>query len=225
MISKRSAVLLLGPPASGKTTITNAVDHQHGVATVRTGHLLRQSIKSNPDLGRQLQSHLEAGRLAPTHLVVQVIGNAIDSVHEPVLLFDGFPRLPDQIEPCFNLLNEHNLTLRAVLILLLSSDEIRRRLAGRRVCPKCGATYHVEAQPPQHEGRCDQCNTALVQRADDSPDAITERLDVYRRETLPVVEFFKSNHPNLVKEISVERSTDRACQILRDLVDEASNHD
>jgi adenylate kinase len=218
MTTKRSAVILLGPPASGKTTVANAVDSNHGVAIIQTGHLLRSAGKADTDSGRELRRYLEAGRLAPTERVVDVIGDKIDELEADLLIFDGFPRLEDQIAPCFAMLQERGLQLAAVLVLTLSNEEIHRRLAGRRACPRCGATYHVEAQPPRQQDHCDQCDTRLIQRADDAPEAVAERLDIYRQETLPVVQFFQSRHSHLTQEVSVEASTDDACGALRAVV-------
>jgi adenylate kinase len=218
MTTKRSAVILLGPPASGKTTIANAVDSVQGVAIIRTGHLLRKAANNNTKSGRELKQHLEAGHLAPTDLVVQVIGETVDVLEADVLTFDGFPRLEDQIDPCFRMLEDREVRLGAVLVLTLSDEEIQRRLSGRRACPKCGASYHLDAQPPKQANRCDLCDAHLVQRADDAPDAVTKRLVVYRRETLPVVHYFKSRYSHLTHEVSVEPSTDAACQALRNIV-------
>jgi adenylate kinase len=223
MTVKRSAVILLGPPASGKTTVANAVDANHGVAIIRTGHLLRSAGKADTDSGRELRRHLEAGRLAPTELVVDVIGDQIDGLKADLLIFDGFPRLEDQIAPLFGMLEEKGLQLAAVLVLTLSDQEIHQRLAGRRACPRCGATYHVEAQPPRQQDRCDHCDTALIQRADDAPKAVAERLDSYRQETLPVVHFFQSRHSHLTREVSVEASTDDACGALRAIVQQVGH--
>jgi adenylate kinase len=219
MTKKRSAVILLGPPASGKTTVANAIDSTDGVAIIRTGHLLRHAANNNTDSGRELKQHLEAGHLAPTDLVVQVIGETVDSLEVDVLIFDGFPRLEDQIAPCFQMLEDRGVKLAAVLVLTLSDEEIQRRLCGRRACPKCGASYHLDAQPPRLDNHCDLCGAELVQRADDAPEAVTKRLVVYRRETLPVVEYFKSRYSHLTQEISVEPSTDAACHALRSIVE------
>jgi adenylate kinase len=219
MTIKRSAVILLGPPASGKTTVANAIDSTDGVAIIRTGHLLRHAANSNTNSGRELKQHLEAGQLAPTDLVVQVIGETVDSLEADTLIFDGFPRLEDQIAPCFQMLEDREVKLTAVLVLTLSDQEIQRRLCGRRACPQCGASYHLDAQPPRQENQCDLCGAQLVQRADDAPEAVAKRLVVYRRETLPVVEFFKSRFSHLTEEVSVEPSTDAACQVLRTIVE------
>lgn len=221
MTIKRSAVILLGPPAGGKTTVANTVDEADGVAIIRTGHLLRSAVTTETESGRELKRHLEAGHLAPTKLVVQVIGAAIDEQEEDVLIFDGFPRLEDQIAPCFAMLAEREVRLGGVLVLTLSDQEIQRRLSGRRACPSCGASYHIDAQPPREDNRCDQCGSELVQRADDAPDAIAKRLVVYGRETLPVVNYFKSQYSHLTEEISVESSTDAACQALREIIQRA----
>jgi adenylate kinase len=221
MTTKRAAVILLGPPASGKTTVANAVDPRDRVAIIRTGHLLRNAARAETEFGRELKRHLEAGHLAPTKLVIQVIGAAVDGSEADVLIFDGFPRLEDQIAPCFDMLADREIRLTAVLLMTLSDAEIQRRLAGRRACPQCGASYHLDAQPPRNDNRCDQCDSHLVQRADDAPQAVAERLVIYRRETLPVVEFFQSRYSNLTTEVSVEQSTDAACAALRDIVERA----
>lgn len=213
-------MILLGPPASGKTTVAFQLASGHGqIAVIKTGHLLRREVEANSPRGRRLRPFLEEGRLAPTHLVVEVVTEAVRRASANIVLFDGFPRRENQIQPFLRMCVETGLTLRAVVVLMLTAEEVKRRISGRRVCPRCGATYNVIADPPTSEGRCDKCGEKLVQRKDDSPEAAEERLRTFAEETHPVIAHFRSHEPDRTHEVQADAPVPQVVQAIRRALD------
>lgn len=201
----RSAVILIGPPGSGKTLITEHLEVYRQITTLKMGRLLRDEIKRGTALGERLEPFLAAGQLAPLELVIEVVEQTLAQSEAEVILFDGFPRQADQLEPFFQLSRRFGFKLAAVLVLELSPAVAMKRLSGRRVCPNCGATYNVYFDPPAQPGICDRCGAALEQRPDDVPEVIQERLETYQAETAPIINTFKLNYPGQTHFISAEK--------------------
>jgi adenylate kinase len=202
---ERFAVVLIGPPGSGKTLITEHLEENKEVATLKMGRLLRDEIKQGTALGDQLKPTLDSGHLAPIALVAQVVEQALGQIEARIILFDGFPRRTDQLEPFLQLSQRFELHLAAVIVLELSPDIAMKRLTGRRVCPNCGATYNIYFDPPSQPGICDRCGAALEQRPDDKSEVIQERLETYRIETVPIIDYFKLHFPDKTYFVSVEK--------------------
>jgi adenylate kinase len=163
-----------------------------GIPHVSTGDLLRSAVQAGSPLGREARGYMESGRLVPDDLIARLVAERLDQPDaEDGFLLDGFPRTVPQVEALDGLLGTRGLGIDRVVALVASEAEIVRRLSGRRVCPKCGALYHLESRPPASAGVCDGCGTPLVQRPDDTESVIRERLRVYREETLPVAEAYR----------------------------------
>jgi adenylate kinase len=201
----RFAVILIGPPGSGKTLITEHLEANREIATLKMGRLLRDEIKQGTVLGDQLKSSLDTGQLAPIELVAEVVEQALAQLEAGIILFDGFPRRTDQLEPYFQLSRRFELHLAAVIVLELSPAIAIKRLSGRRVCPNCGAIYNIYFDPPTQSGICDRCGATLEQRPDDAPEVVQERLETYQTETAPIIDHFKLNYPDRTHFISVEK--------------------
>ncbi|MBC7339400.1 MAG: adenylate kinase [Firmicutes bacterium] len=185
-------VVLLGPPGSGKGTQAARLGEHWGVPHISTGDAFRRAVAEGTPLGRLAREYMQRGELVPDEVVNGVVAARLageDCARGFVL--DGYPRTVPQAEAFAALLEERGLRLDAVVDLVVSEEELVRRAAGRRVCARCGANYHLEFQPPREPGRCDRCGGELVQREDDLPATVAQRLAVYRRQTEPLVEFYR----------------------------------
>ena len=184
-------LILLGPPGAGKGTQAERLVEDFSVAYYATGEILRTAVKEGTELGRQAETYMTAGELVPDDVIIGVILEAVERPEAADgFLLDGFPRTIAQGEALEGSLEEHGRSLTAVLLIEAPDDEIVRRLSGRRVS-KSGRVYHVEFDPPKHEGRCDVDGSALVQREDDKPETIRKRLEVYHRQTAPLIAFYE----------------------------------
>lgn len=194
---RKCAGILFGPPGSGKTTVVRALTSHRFMDVIETGNLLEQEVRLGTDLGRQIDSYKSAGNLVPTSIVKDVVLGALERVRGESVLFDGFPRHSEQVEVFCQLLQVHQLELCVVLILTLDVETAIQRLAGRRLCPGCGALYNLHTKPPRSAGQCDGCGRELIQRKDDRPEIVRHRFDTYQLETVPVIEFFKREFPGI----------------------------
>jgi len=196
-------LVLLGPPGSGKGTQAERIKQRYGIVHISTGDLFRAALAQQTPLGRAVREYVQSGRLVPDALTTDLVASRIlePDCREGFVL-DGFPRTPGQVTGLDRLLQEHDLCLDAVLYFEVSEDTAVERLAGRRVCEGCGATYHVRHMPPRLPGRCDRCGGRLVQRADDRPEVVRTRLRVYDRETRALVEEYERR--GLLRRISAD---------------------
>jgi adenylate kinase len=212
-------IVLVGPPGAGKGTQAAFLAENLSIPHISTGDLFRANISQGTDLGKRAKAYMDAGDLVPDEVT---IGMAEDRLGEPDaaggFLLDGFPRNERQAEALDAYLGQRGLALDGVLDLEVPEDEVVRRIAGRRVCRNNSAhVFHVEYQKPRTEGVCDECGGELYQRSDDSEDKVRNRLDVYHRETEPIIDYYKRQ--NLVVTISalgpVAEITRRAMDALR----------
>jgi adenylate kinase len=183
-------LILLGPPGAGKGTQAERLREDFGVLHISTGDMLRAQVADGTDLGNEAKRYMDAGELVPDEVIVGMItdriggGDARDG-----FLLDGFPRNEKQADALQEALNGLDRRLTAALLIDVPDDDLVRRLAGRRVCLKNPThIYHVEFDPPKHEGICDQDGSRLIQRQDDSEDTIRRRLEVYHSETEPLID-------------------------------------
>ena len=190
-MSERNLVLL-GPPGAGKGTQAERLVSDFDLPYYATGNILREAIASESELGRQAKEIVDAGRLVPDDLIFKVIEERLDSTEaRDGFLLDGFPRTIGQAELLEQALDERGRRLTAALLIEAPDEEVVRRLSGRRTCVKNGHVYHVELDPPKHEGVCDQDGSRLVQRDDDKPETIQKRLEVYHEQTEPLIDWYE----------------------------------
>ena len=183
-------VVLLGPPGSGKGTHGKRLSELLGVPLVATGDILRQAIAEGTALGKSAQEHVKSGRLVPDETVLGLIETRLGRRDaQRGFILDGFPRTVAQAEGLKSLLGERPLD--RVLNLVVPTEVVVNRLRDRWLCPKCGAIYNTSTAPPKVAGRCDACGGALTQRADDKPETVRKRLEVYARETAPLVAYYE----------------------------------
>ena len=184
-------LILLGPPGAGKGTQAERLQQDFDLAYIATGDMLRAAVAEGTELGKKAKEYMDRGELVPDDIIIGVILERVkgDEARDGFLL-DGFPRTIAQAEALDQALAKLGRKLTAVLLIDVPDDEIIRRLSGRRVS-KSGRVYHVEFDPPKHEGRCDVDGSPLIQREDDKPETIRKRLDVYHRQTAPLVQYYE----------------------------------
>ena len=184
--------ILLGPPGAGKgTQAVNIVD-KYGVPHISTGDIFRANIKNGTELGQRAQEYMNRGELVPDDLVIEIATTRLleDDCKNGFLL-DGFPRTVYQAEKLDEFLAAHGSKIDKVLDIAVEKEELITRLTGRRVCKACGASFHVVNIPPKTEGICDRCGGELIQRADDTIETVANRIDVYEKQTMPLVDYYE----------------------------------
>jgi len=187
-------LVLLGAPGSGKGTLAARLIQHLKIVHISTGDILRQAIKDGTDLGREARDVMNQGQLVPDHIMLDIIRERLsrqDCANGFVL--DGFPRTIPQAEGLRNLLASMTVPLDKVISLEVTSEAIVSRLSARRVCLKCGRDFNLNTNPPPADSVHPGCGGKIVQRDDDKPETIRKRLEVYRRQTEPVEEFYRKN--------------------------------
>ncbi len=181
-------LILLGAPGAGKGTQADVISEQFHIPTVSTGNMIREALSSGTELGRKAKSYMDSGALVPDDVVIGIIRERLsrDDCRGGFIL-DGFPRTIPQAEA----LERMGVIIDRVIDIEVADDVIARRVSGRRVCPACGASYHVDYKKPAADGVCDRCGGALIQREDDRPDTVAERLRVYHAQTEPLKAFYE----------------------------------
>ncbi|MBK9119715.1 MAG: adenylate kinase [Phycisphaerales bacterium] len=186
-------LIFLGPPGSGKGTQAQRVCGKFELTQLSSGDVLRHERQIGSDIGNRVAAIMDSGQLVSDELITGVMLAAIDRLgRERGFILDGFPRTLPQAESLAGGLRERGMHLDAVVDLLLDDEEIIRRIEGRRVCVECGATYNVSFLPPKVEGVCDKCGRpSVIQRPDDRRDVVATRLATYRRQTVPLIEYYE----------------------------------
>jgi adenylate kinase len=185
-------LILVGPPGAGKGTQAERLTEDFNLPYFATGNILRAAVADGTQLGKKAKEYMDNGDLVPDEVIIGVILDALKGeAASDGFLLDGFPRTVPQADALGQALEELGRKLTAVLLIDVPDDEVVRRLSGRRTCVKAGHTYHVEFDPPKHEGVCDQDGSRLVQRDDDKPETIRKRLAVYHDQTEPLVEYYE----------------------------------
>jgi adenylate kinase len=185
-------LILLGPPGAGKGTQAERLTQDFDLPYIPTGDMLRSEVKQGTDLGKQASEYMERGDLVPDEVIIGMILRCVNNGEcEDGFLLDGFPRNPEQAKALDEALEQLGRRLTAVLLIEAPDDEIVRRISGRRVCQKAGHVYHVEFDPPKHEGVCDQDGSKLVLRDDDKPETVRKRLGIYHDQTAQLIPFYE----------------------------------
>lgn len=184
-------IILLGPPGAGKGTQASGIVEKYRVPHISTGDIFRKNIKEGTDLGKKAQEYMDKGLLVPDELVVEIVKSRLleEDCTEGFLL-DGFPRTVVQAEALDKVLCESNMNLDKVVNIEVDKGILVSRAIGRRICKECGATFHIEFNPPKTEGKCDVCGGELYQRADDNEETVSKRIQVYLDETKPLIDYY-----------------------------------
>ena len=185
-------LILLGPPGAGKGTQAVNIVEKYNVPHISTGDIFRANIKNGTELGLKAKEYMDRGELVPDDLVCDIAtSRLLEDDCKNGFLLDGFPRTVYQAEKLDAFLAEHGKKVDKVLDIAVEKEELMTRLLGRRVCKACGATYHVVNMPPKTEGVCDNCGGELMQRADDNEETVSNRIEVYNSQTMPLVEYYE----------------------------------
>lgn len=202
-------LILLGAPGAGKGTQAEILSRICKIPPISTGNILRAAMKNGTPVGLKAKEYVESGKLVPDEVIIGIIQERLsESDCKDGFILDGVPRTIAQAEA----LEQAGITFDAVLSIEISDGEIEARMTGRRTCPDCGATYHVENSPPKQEGICDKCGTALIQRKDDTPETVKSRLQVYHTETEPLKGFYEAR--GLLKMVSNQSSIEATTRMI-----------
>ncbi len=198
-------LILFGPPGAGKGTQAARLQDDFRLPYVATGDILRAAVKDGTELGRAAKAYMDAGDLVPDELVIDLIVERIsaDDCRDGFIL-DGFPRNRPQADALGVAFDGLGRRITAVLLIDVPDEDLISRISGRRVSAKTGRPYHIETDPPKHEGRCDIDGSRLIQRDDDKPEVVRKRLEVYHRETEPLISYY--DEKGLLRRVDGTRS-------------------
>jgi len=214
-------VIFLGPPGAGKGTQASRLAREWGIPHVATGDMLREAAQNGTRLGLEARGYMDRGALVPDEVVIGLADQRLgqpDAAHGWVL--DGFPRTVPQAEALDSLLGRRSLELDRVIFFRVTDAELLRRVTGRRICRQCGAVFHLVFNPPAQGDRCDRCQGALYQREDDAESAVAHRLEVYARQTEPLLGYYRRR--NILSEVPGEGSLEQVAAAIRGCIRQAA---
>jgi len=206
-------ITIMGPPGGGKGTQAEILCEKLAIPHISTGAIIRNSIREKTELGKVAEDYIAKGQLVPDKLVIDMVSKRLQEKDcENGYILDGFPRTLPQAYA----MDEIGIELDYALNLLVADEVIVERLSGRRECKACAAPYHVKFNPPEKDGVCDKCGGVLITRADDVPDTIRQRLDVYHSETEPLIDFYKNKNilVNVAGKDTIEDTTKEVLEAL-----------
>ncbi len=194
-------IIMLGAPGAGKGTIASQMKEKYNLPHISSGDIFRTNIKENTELGKLAKSYIDKGTLVPDDVTINMMVDRLckDDCKNGFIL-DGFPRTIVQADGLNEALNKSNTKIDLAILVEGDDDQIAERLSGRRVCEKCGATYHIVSMPPKVDGVCDKCGATLIHRKDDTADVIKDRLKTYHEQTKPLIDYY--NEKGILKTIS-----------------------
>ncbi|MDE6660734.1 MAG: adenylate kinase [Anaeroplasmataceae bacterium] len=207
-------LLIMGRPGAGKGTQAANIKEYYHIPHISTGDMFRAAIKNQTKLGLTAKEYMDKGALVPDKVTIGIVQERLleDDCKNGFLL-DGFPRTIAQAESLESFLKQNGIVLDAVLDVDVPAEILVRRMVGRRVCKGCGATFHVEFNAPKQEGICDVCGTKLIQRNDDTLETAENRLNVYDKQTAPLLQFYKER--NLLKTVDGNQALDKVFEDIK----------
>ena len=184
-------IMLFGAPGAGKGTQAKFIIDKYGIPQISTGDMLRAAISEGTEMGMEAKKFMDEGKLVPDSTIIGIIKDRLSQEDcKKGFILDGFPRTLAQAEALEELLKKLNMNLDKVISLNVPDELIVGRVVGRRVCPNCGASFHIENNPPKVEGKCDYCGSDLIIRKDDNKDTVEKRLSAYHEQTAPLFNFY-----------------------------------
>ena len=211
-------IILMGLPGAGKGTQASEIVKKFPIPHISTGDMFRKAIKDETDLGKEAKSYMDRGELVPDEVTVGIVKERIseDDAKKGFLL-DGFPRTIDQAESLNQIMSELDREIDAVINIEVPEEELMNRLTGRRICEKCGTTYHLVFNPPKVDGICDINGGKLYQREDDNPETVSNRLSVNVKQSKPILEYY--NNKGVLKNIDGSKDIDEVTNDVIDILD------
>ena len=211
-------IILIGLPGAGKGTQASEIVKKFPIPHISTGDMFRKAIKDETDLGKEAKSYMDRGELVPDEVTVGIVKERIseDDAKKGFLL-DGFPRTIDQAESLSQIMSELDREIDAVINIEVPEEELMNRLTGRRICEKCGTTYHLVFNPPKVDGICDIDGGKLYQREDDNPETVSNRLSVNVKQSKPILEYY--NNKGVLKNIDGSKDIDEVTNDVIDILD------
>lgn len=201
-------ILLMGPPGAGKGTQAATLVEKFQIPHISTGDMFRAAVKEGTALGKQAKACMDAGQLVPDEVTIGIVGERLAKADcKKGFILDGFPRTVEQAEALDKILKDIQINLTAALNISVPSAELIERAVGRRICRKCGATYHVTFKPTAKDGICDACGGETYQRADDSEETMKNRLSVYEAQTKPLIDYYQK--AGLYKQVDGSQAMDK----------------
>ena len=207
-------LLIMGRPGAGKGTQAANIKEYYGIPHISTGDMFRAAIKEGTELGKLAKSYMDKGALVPDEVTIGIVKERLlkDDCKKGFLL-DGFPRNVLQAEALDSFMKEQGISLDAVLDVNVDASILIRRIVGRRICKTCGATYHIDFNKPKKEGICDNCGTPLIQRADDTIETAGSRLEVYDKQTAPLLADYEKQ--NLLKTVNGDQELNKVFEDIK----------
>ena len=211
-------IILMGLPGAGKGTQASEIVKKFPIPHISTGDMFRKAIKDETDLGKEAKSYMDRGELVPDEVTVGIVKERIseDDAKKGFLL-DGFPRTIDQAESLSQIMSELDREIDAVINIEVPEEELMNRLTGRRICEKCGTTYHLVFNPPKVDGICDIDGGKLYQREDDNPETVSNRLSVNVKQSKPILEYY--DEKGILKNIDGAKDIDEVTNDVIDILD------
>jgi adenylate kinase len=185
-------ILIMGPAGAGKGTMSDLILKEYDIPHISTGDMLRENVRNNTELGIEAKSYMEAGKLVPDDVINAMVEKRLQEPDcQKGYLLDGFPRTLVQAEAFSEIADKIGKPVESVIALEVDFEILKERITGRRICPKCGAIYHIKNHPSKVEGICDDCGAELTQRKDDTVEQLTVRMEEYDKSTKPVIDFYE----------------------------------
>ena len=215
MTVERNDLILMGPPGGGKGTQAQRLTDDLGIPQISTGDILRGAVREGTELGLKAKQFMDAGDLVPDDVIIGIVKDRLkeDDATKGFIL-DGFPRTVAQADALGHMLEGAGRKIERVINFIVPDEEIVARITGRRMCRDCGATYHVKFDPPSKDGVCDKCGGELYQRDDDTEATVRKRLDVYRDQTAPLIDFYAKQ--DIVRDVEGVGAVDEITKRLKE---------
>ena len=209
-------IILLGPPGAGKGTQAKSISNRYSIPHISTGDIFRKNISENTPLGIEAKKYIDQGQLVPDEVTINMVKDRLqeDDCTDGYLV-DGFPRTVSQAEALQQFIEDRRESLDTALLIYVPMDFILERMTGRRVCPSCGASYHIKFNPAL-DGKCELCGTDVVQRKDDTAETVKERLDVYERQTQPLIDYYQNK--NLLSQVDGTKAINEVFESICDIL-------